>query len=50
MNEAQPHPTFKVPAQVLAVLVIVAAIFMGGATERMPQSVALAAAGALPAA
>lgn len=47
MNEAQPHPTFKVPAQVLAVLVIVAAIFMGGATERMPQSVVLAAMGVL---
>lgn len=47
MNEAQPHPTFKVPAQVLAVLVIVAAIFMGGATGRMPQAIVLAAMGVL---
>ena len=47
MNEAQTHPTFKLPAQVLAVLVIVAAIFMGGATERMPQAIVLAAMGVL---
>ena len=47
MNEAQPHPTFKVPAQALAVLVILAAIFMGGATERMPQAIVIAAMGVL---
>ena len=47
MNEAQPHPTIKAPAQVLAVIVIVAAIFMGGATERGPQAIVLAAMGAL---
>ena len=47
MNAAQPHSFFKVPAPVLAVGVIVAAIFMGGATQRMPQAIVLAAIGVL---
>ena len=47
MNAAQPKSFFKVPAPVLAVGVIVAAIFMGGATERVPQAIVLAAMGAL---
>ena len=47
MNAAQPHSLFKVPAPVLAVAVIVVAVFMGGATERMPQGIVLAAMGVL---
>ncbi len=47
MNEAQPIPIFKVPARVSAVVVIIAAIFMGGATERVPQAIVLAAMGLL---
>ena len=47
MNEAQPAPSPKAPVQVLAVGVIIAAIFMGGATERVPQAIVLAAIGML---
>ena len=47
MIEAQPHPIFKVPVQVLAACLIIAAIFLGGATERVPQGIVLAAMGVL---
>ncbi len=47
MNEAQPHPIFKVPPQVLSVFVIITALFMGGATEQRPQSIVLAAMGVI---
>ena len=47
METPRPNSFFKLPAQVLAVGVIIAAIFMGGATERMPQAIVLAAMGAL---
>jgi hypothetical protein len=47
MDAPQPNSFFRVPAPVLAVAVIVAAVFMGGATERMPQGVVLAAMGVL---
>ncbi|MEO6739092.1 MAG: O-antigen ligase family protein [Chthoniobacteraceae bacterium] len=47
MNEVQPNPTFKLPAQVLAAGLIIAAIFMGGATERVPQGIVLATMGVL---
>ncbi|MEO6789227.1 MAG: hypothetical protein ABI318_24140, partial [Chthoniobacteraceae bacterium] len=47
MREAQPISFFKVPVQVVAVGVIFAAVLMGGATERVPQAIVLAAMGAL---
>ena len=47
MNEVQPNPTFKLPAHVLAVGLIILAIFMGGATERLPQGIVLATMGVL---
>ena len=47
MHDPQPSPIFKVPARVLAVVVIIAAIFMGGATERVPQAITLALIGVL---
>ena len=47
MNEAQPQPIFKISAQVLAAGLVIAAIFMGGATERVPQGIVLAAMGVL---
>lgn len=47
MNAAPDNTIFKLPAQALAALVIVAAIFMGGATQQVPQAVVLAAIGTL---
>ena len=47
MEEVTPDPKFKVPPQVLAALLIVVAIFMGGATERVPQGIVLAGMGVL---
>ena len=47
MEEATPDPRFKVPPQVFAALLIVVAIFMGGATERLPQSIVFAGMGVL---
>ncbi len=47
MSEAKSNPLFQVPARVLAVVVIVAAVFTGGATQRVPQAIVLAAIGAL---
>ena len=47
MDEVTPDPKFKLPPQVLAVALIVAAIFMGGATERVPQGIVLAGMGVL---
>jgi tetratricopeptide (TPR) repeat protein len=47
MNAAQPKSFFKVPVQMLAIGVIMAAIFMGGATQRVPQAIVFAAMGVL---
>jgi tetratricopeptide (TPR) repeat protein len=47
MKVPQPISFFKVPVPVLAVCVIIAAIFMGGATGRIPQAIVLAAIGVL---
>lgn len=47
MREAQPISILKVPVQALAIVVIFAAVLMGGATERLPQGIVLAALGAL---
>lgn len=47
MEEPTPDPKAKVPPQVFAVLLIVAAIFMGGATERVPQGIVFAGMGVL---
>ena len=47
MREAQPISFFKVPVHALAAGVIFAAVLMGGATERMPEAIVLAAIVAL---
>ena len=47
MEEATPVPKFKVPPQVFAALLILVAILMGGATERVPQGIVLAGMGVL---
>ena len=47
MEEVNPDPKFKVPPQVFAALLILVAVFMGGATERVPQGIVLAGMGVM---
>ncbi len=47
MEEVTPDAKFKIPPQAFAALLIVVAIFLGGATERVPQGMVLAGMGVL---
>ncbi len=47
MDEATPPPSLKWPTHLLAAVLILVAIFWGGATERVPQGVVLAGMGML---